>query len=1590
MNRLGEKIKDYINDRKSKRIYRIAAVLLSFVVVVSISTSLILPAISATEFPDSIPMNAASNSDYTDFSNFDSEYKSNATDLNDSIKTLTFEKSSSDGNTVTGKFSMTYDVREENVLSSDRPYLYVQLPDNVEIPSDLVGSIVDGSNITGSFIIEKSTGLVKIKIKEEFFEAYKNGFSGTLNFNASVTRIDTEHGSSSNVQIGNQFVVVEGFTPKAISMTKSGKNNGDGTISWTVTVDNPKSDNLGSFTLSDTMFDSGSAENVTVEPSSAGSYDSTEKKFTFTDGATDKTVTITYTTKLSDEETWTPKLEWGEDDRWTGKIVNKASLNKGDGTDPIDKEVSVNYDIGYNLKKDGEADYANNEIDWKLTITNKYNRPMNDFKIKDTMLSEYFTDISKITFSPDSVTGNLSGDTITLNTGDYTGDIVITYSTPAEKGVTYKNQAELDNPKDQPIGEKPSKEVSFTPSSISKSHWEDRDNKLIQWTIAIYNNSGNPETLNDYYVIDEMFKEAVGDIKVENEWNAIDSRYYTIDKENGKITFNNFTEDCGINYIKIVYSTNPFNGASNDTNTEFTNKNTVDLYNGNGDKDTSDTDTDVWVSTNNLEKKHGEATLDEENGLMTIPWTITIEQEAGKFKGLTLNDIALANDSQNVDLHYISPEQLKALTITDASTNQKLSSDCYSVTDSSANLKSFDIEFSDSDALDDVTKIIINYETTAVISEVEKGQTVIFNNKVTFNGKEAKDPLPYENVDTSQTPYHKYDGSISIEQQTTGTTSKSIGQFEKIKVDGVSYYKFDYIINIDKGRYKEAYTLVDTLPEGFTLYGSINGNWGGYIGEVSSSNANTYYNYDEANGTLKFFVNLTDCGSLEQLKYSLKVNAEEFDKLLSKGGVSVVNKLRDESGKYDEVTQTQKFEEAVLTKGLSNEKQAAGYIQYEVKINPDGDDLSRDDKLILTDIIKAHTFEDGVPCNDPGGINIYLDSIKIYHIGGGPNGEDVELDSSMYQYVLDNNPVASAEEKAGIVGEWNAEHTEVAITDYLSTSHCEIVLSGTPNSGCGCWIVNGSYEWITFDSNGRYVFKTDLKNYSGDFKFGTTDSSINIESVTFKGEEVHPYAAKLTMTVPDETPLKIVYKYLGRRPEGSSDDDTVGVVNSVSVNTAMNIEQSTVDSEFVLTSSQEGTIKGKEYFNIKKIDVGNYSVRLDAAFNLYKWDGSSWLPAKVISKEFDENNNKETDTSIVKEWGSSDDTPADLNVSKDELYKMHLDNDSVYKIVEKTPPSGYVKLEKPRYFTVGVLPNEVSIPDEAKNYTIVSNGGNLNIQNYKYISVKANKIWADGNDKHMNDSVTVQLYKSTTNMTEGFPADIVPVENSQVTLGAANNWSCTWNDLPNGTDSGLPVYYYVKEVSYTLNGKSYEIGSDSDGEYRPYYVGNSLNASDTVTITNTAGLTVEKVWRTYDNKDGTPLVDFIEFQVYRSITKQLDGTLPSDAELWKTEKFRLDVANNWNMSFKEGVEPTDINGNKYYYYVVETTHLDDNKVSYIGNGSGSTGLITITNKSTKIVIGHMPETGSIGTVWFFVAGAVLAIGALAALRILRGHLSDQS
>ncbi len=1626
MNKLDEKIKNYINDRKSKRIYRVTAVILSVVVLLSVTASLILPAISATQSPD---LSVATYSDTVDFSDFDTD--KNAFNLEKYITNLTFENGVADanGNTITGSLSLTYNVNDSAVLpvlSTDEPYLYITLPENVTVAETMTGYITDGSDKVGEYIIEPGTNLVKIKIYDDYFDKYKYGFSGTLSFQSQVTRLDTETGSTTDVKIGTQTVVIEGFTPKKTALSKSGTNNGDGTITWTIIVDNPNAEDLGSFTLSDTMFDAKRAENVSVDPVGAGSYDSETGEFTFTSGATDKQVTITYTTTLTDEETWTPKHDWGDGDNWMGKITNTVSLINSDNSVDLSDNTTVYYDLGYAISKEGNANYTDGTIDWKITITNKYNRSLNGFKIKDSMFSEYFTDASNITFEPSSVTGSLSGDTITLSADEnYTGDLVITYSTPAQEGETYTNQAEMDNPGNAPIGDKPSKTVSYNSTTLTKGHWEDRDNKLIKWTIELNINGVDPSVLNDYSIYDEALKNADVTMGISvGSWDDIDSQYYTIDKENGTVTFHDLTSDCGIDYIKIVYYTDPYDGTMNTDEDSYTNTNTAYLKNGDGEEVKSATDEDTWNAVNSIVKTHGESVIDEENGIMIIPWTITIEQEAGKFRGLTLEDIVLSDDKGNIDLHYISPEQLKELTVTNANTGASLDAECYSVTNSDANLTSFNIAFNDVDALDEVTKVIISYETTAVISEVETGQTVVFGNTASFNGKESKDTEPYENVDTSKTPYIKGVYIADTDTIEYETVKKSISDLDTVTIDGTEFYLINYVIAVNTNyTYSgETYTITDSLPEGFTFYGypdltnkgqHVAGDsgylvgWNGYSKYPVNSSTNPKFVLNDSKDTITI---TSEYKSSLIFYYTVKISKEDLNKKLEDPNYTIINSIKDET--YDEVTSEIKIEEdsSILTKSLSanSEKLASGYIEYEIKVNPNGDDLSRDDSLILTDILKAHTYGDGVACDDPGGINIYLDSIDIYQIGAGENGEDVLLDSSEYSYVLDNNPPAVSETKTVSYSDMDYYGNDIIFnfSDVFSNGTNEIVISGPASTAFNYYVGtsvssdNTILGWSDgyFDSEGHATitipsdkFDPIVNNNDSFILFiynGKNNNwELSVESANFAEKTItgnHEYAAKLTLTVPDETPLRIVYRYIGMRPEGSAADDTVGVVNSVSVNTVMQTENTSLDSKFVLSSSSEGTITGKKKITIYKVDTGNYSLKLNASFNLYKWDAENetWLAASELSSD-----ESDSTLNVVSKWGG--DTPVALNITKDELFNISLDSGTLYKIVEITAPDGYIQLEEPRYFSIGIL-SGVSPPEEAENYSIISNGGNLNIQNYKNISVRVDKSWADGNENHENDSVTVELYKSTTNISEGYPSDLELVEGSQVTLSAADNWSHIWSDLPNGTESGLPVYYYVKEVCYTINGDLFTVDSDNSGEFIPYYIGNGLNTSDTVEIVNTAGLTVEKVWHTYNNDDGIPAADYIEFQVYRSTVQQLDGTLPSDAELWKEDNFRLDSSNNWTMVFKDGIEPADADGNPYYYYVVETTNLSDNKVSYLGNGSGSTGLITITNKSTKIVIGEMPETGSIGTAWFFAAGGTLFVIALAALRILRRRLSDKS
>lgn len=1606
-----------------------------------------MPAISATtdESADLLSMSASGFSDFTEEKGMKLE--------GDMIKsTATVIDVSDDGNSVTVQFNMKYSCNDTSkiTVSAEKPYLYYYIDPRIkesmtaEQLEGMTGRISDGSGGTnGDYLIDFENN--RVIIKPDNPEKLQIGFSGDVFFNATVQRKDEESSTYTEFTIGTQTVKVQGFTEKELTIAKTGNLETDGrTITWSVTVDNPNKvvtddegnvtyepNSLKDYTITDTMF--GGDTTVTSNPANAGSYDPNTKTYTFND-ISDNQITLTYTTTLTADQLVTPR---NNNFDGYGEVTNSVSI-----VGPNDPEktasVTVPYELGYKIEKHGEVDYSKNpvEINWTIDITNKYNLAVDDLKLYDSMFAEYVNgDISKITFEPsDKVTGSFSEDKtkIILESVDanneYTGDVTIKYTTQAKDGTTsYDNEAQLE--KDVPFV-KTTASVSTTPFNFSKYGYNADVNtetgKLNYWKIGIDNISVSASSLNNYYIIDDNFSDERMDplnyrsgqldsnnfiiyCNLNGVQTKLDENYYTIDGD--KLTFKGFAENDTLTWISIEYWTNPSQAVTGDEFTEsFTDTNNAEIFNengksfGTGSADitwTPPTQPDDPVETYGVNKNYTESNLiADENNIIEIPWQIELTQQNGTFAGKTVTDtVSVPSGIEGVD-HYITDEQFGNIKVT--SNGSDIPNEYYTITSESSDDKtvSFTITFADNEALADYSSIYVTYNTTAKVEGVEKGQTVNFNNAVDFSGKTSNPSYPYENVDTSVAPYTKYDGSVDISLQTAnGTTKKT--QLEVVTLDGIEYYKVDYLITVnDKNKFSGAFTLVDTFPAGFGYYDMGGIQWvcsnGAKYDIAQWTRGDTYVKFgtdDDGNNYLIIALDPNYNNYKSTLSYSLITPKEDFDKKLEAGGVEIVNKLVDGDAIYPEVTQTQKFEEAVITK-KEMPSESAGFIQYQVDVNPEGLALSNDGHLILTDIMKTVG-------EDPSVIKAYLQSLEIYTKDSDGN-YTVLLDPSKYNYVLDNNPTVAGDTETELdTSGISFNGSRWVLPSNVSGGKYKVSVStNDPNTEMRVYVKNGGNDAFgspikfTTDSSGNGQFEFDA-DVSGSFELGFDfyygDGWSRVDSITFDKISTvtsggyPPYTAKMILTVPDEMPLRIQYKYMGINPQKSDSihvNEEYAVTNTVEVKTSFMTEDSKVDTDFIIdTNSGASLTPVRGLVTLQKVDVGDYSVKLDADFNIYKYDTvNGWIPA-VSVEEVTSNDNI---THKVTWAENSDEKPTTISVVEDG-YNIQLDDGCLYKLVEVRAPDGYVSAEESKtekYFSAGIYSG--TVPDEAKDFTVVTASGTLNIQNYKNISVGARKIWADGNNSHSD--VTVKLYKSSVLMTGSLPEDSAEV--AEATLGQSNNWYYKWENLPSGTSDGKPIYYYVKEEAYTENGKA----------YTAFYVGNGTNKDVTIEITNTSGLAVKKIWHDYEGEKCEPLAAEIKFKVFRSTTQVLDGSLPSVVEEWTAGEgysdgyYTLNSDNDWTMTFSNA-DPyvTDDNSKPYYYYVVEdTSNLTDNRVSYIGNGCYSTGLITITNKSTKIVIGHMPETGSIGTAWFFVAGGVLAIGALAALRVLRRRLSDQS
>jgi len=545
-----------------------------------------------------------------------------------------------------------------------------------------------------------------------------------------------------------------------------------------------------------------------------------------------------------------------------------------------------------------------------------------------------------------------------------------------------------------------------------------------------------------------------------------------------------------------------------------------------------------------------------------------------------------------------------------------------------------------------------------------------------------------------------------------------------------------------------------------------------------------------------------------------------------------------------------------------------------------------------------------------------------------------------------------------------------------------------------------------YDSEGKARIQIEiLTDFTGQIGINTanaTSMNITIESATLT-TVTEVTQTVLTITVPDEMALQISYSYnlvtnsntmeidksiteIGvRSPEGS----TIYMTNTASMSTQDGDGYDEVDEFGLMIENSNALIYTPEKPKINKVDVGNYSIsELTATFKLAKWDAVNLKWVYATSFEYDDTNQiytivygdngsdavestkTETVEGVETTYTYMPSSAADLEVTTS--YNIQFADNTLYKLVEISAPSGYIQptfvstdetsLESLKDFTYYFMYNNndtegtYSLPSDVDTDDIMTimGHGSVTIPNYNQIDVSVTKSWTtDPGDE--NASVTVTLYYSK-NKSLSLPSDAVIVSSSTLEdlpddfsstaiLSSSNDWTATWEDLPNGLD-GVPIYYYVVETSYRIEGETTNVNTDgtSEGDYKPTYANEGLNQSGTVTIINSKGLTIEKVWKNSDKtiKTSDIPVDSITYNLY-GVDSSGNQTLIYTGTLTK--------GNDWQETLTE-VQLNNTNTTYVSYKVEEVLSSDDQialygyVTSYISSLNGSSGIMQIINTDT--------------------------------------------
>ena len=573
---INQKIQEFLTEHQYQKKRRIFTAVLSLMIVFSVVSSLIMPAISMTmqdlddaAAVDTIDAEPAEEnimllgeSAPIDLITSSSTHEITITDKDANNKDITDNDYNKDGNSANLSFFIKYTLlKMKNRFDKNSEYdLYIDY-DNLNVTSIEDGKIFDPdysiNKEAATYTFDSTEKRIKIKLTQDYIDNYvdaedKTGdLTGSFYFSGTVNRKNDASGDQT-IKIGGEEITVK-FQDKNVSLTKNGwvdsANNGD--IVWTINV-NPNGLSLKDYTLVDNMLQKASGD-VSINPSNAATYHTDTKQITFDENNTDN-VTITYRTKI------------GTEDLKNKSVTNKATLQK-DGENPIEDSKTVTFDkTPVNVAKDGKADYENGKsrnkkIDWTITITSKYGTSLNGYQIKDANLPD-----NGVTISPSGTLTKNGDGTWTLNVADNVTGVTLNYSANATDGDN-KNSVSIHYPDGSPTGGNTEKTVYYKKESemisVNKNGNYNQDTHEITWTIQV--TPVNGYSLNGYYLEDSQFPTSAGDFQL-TDCNTSDFKI-----ENGRLTF---TSDIK-HSVTLQYKTKvsvPENNGNAEVTTAVTNK----------------------------------------------------------------------------------------------------------------------------------------------------------------------------------------------------------------------------------------------------------------------------------------------------------------------------------------------------------------------------------------------------------------------------------------------------------------------------------------------------------------------------------------------------------------------------------------------------------------------------------------------------------------------------------------------------------------------------------------------------------------------------------------------------------------------------------------------------------------------------------------------------------------------------------------------------------------------------------------------------------------------------------------------------------